>query len=267
MAGARDIFIRSRGHFGRFVDAQTNSAEASLPVTHTTDAFDFRDISSDGEVRPRHCGNFDIDLFYCFYGRPAYRKNGSVQANSLAAYAPIVFLFKPDVLRGAAVAFPFDSGAFKGELYSDLTHHRMQVEDFAFEPTTEQIGKIIAFFYGDDKRYFDQVPARTKKLARNEFEASSYQELTLYKGKNERDDRSTTIEILFERAIRLRENLLAIVVPASFLKDNKVKEAIARLDVHTLPYTDGVNLTPGSQIPRLCDIVRNFYIKQSLMRK
>jgi hypothetical protein len=249
------------------VDSKTASAESPLPLTHTTDAFDFRDISAEGEVKPRFCGNFDEDLSYFFYGRPAYRKNGNVQANSLAAYAPIVLIFKPAIAEEAIAAFPFDSGAFKAELYTDLMHHRMQVEDFLFQPSAGRIGKLVVFFFGDNKRYYDQNPSSHEKIGKDDFEASSYRELTTYRGKNDRDDRSTTIELLFGKSVILGGNILAIVVPNSFLNDRSVKSKLQNLDVHILPYSDGANLTPASQIPRLCEIVRHFYIREHLLKK
>jgi hypothetical protein len=267
VATGHKIIGKGRGHFERFVDAQSKSAEAPLPLTHTTDAFDFRDISEDGEVKPHPCNVFDHDVSYYFYGRPAYRKNGSVQANSLAAYAPVVLIFKPDISKDAVAAFPFDSGAFKGELYTELLHHRMRVEDFGFLPSEERVGKLIAFFFSDNKGYYNQISPHHRKIGKNEFEALSYRELTIYRGKNERDDRSTTIEILLDKAVKLKDNLLAIVVPSSFLKDKAVKATLKSLDVHIVPYTDGANLTPASQIPLLSEVVRNFYIKHGILKK
>jgi hypothetical protein len=258
---------QGRGHFQRFVDAQTESQEKALPLTHTTDAFDLREIQQDGAIKPRLCAVFDQELSYYYYGRPAYRKNGSVQANSLAAYAPIVFIVRPAIIDDGVAAFPFDSGAFKGELYSHLVHHQMRVEDFGLSPSLERIGRLVCFFFKDNKRYYDQNPPAQAKIGKSEFEAQSYRELTTYRGKNERDDRATTVEILLDKAVDIRKNLLAIVVPASFLKDKKIKKLLQNLDVHILPYTDGANLTPASQIPRLSDIVRAFYVKQGYLNQ
>jgi hypothetical protein len=267
MKARHSIIKKGRTHFERFIERQSTSSESPLPLTHTTDAYDLRDIIDDQEIKPRYCGVLDHDLSYCFYGRPAYRKNGEVQANGLAAYAPIVLILKPSVSDEAIAAFPFDSGAFKGEKYSDITHHRMSVQDFGLEASHEKIGKLVAFFFGSNKHYYDQIPAQKHKIDSNEFEALSYKELVTFKGKNERDDRSTTVEVLFERSLKLRANLLAVIVPNSFLKDKVVKAMLEKLDVHIRPYTDGARLTPASQIPLLHDVVRHFYIQQGILKK
>jgi len=116
-----------------------------LPLTHTTDAFDLRDIVADQKIQPRYCTVFDEDLSYHFYGRPAYRKNAETQANGLAAYAPVILIFKPAIADNAIAAFPFDSGAYVGERYSDVMHHRMSVKDFGLEPSFEKIENLLHF--------------------------------------------------------------------------------------------------------------------------
>ena len=144
----------------------------------------------------------------------------------------------------------------------------MKVEDFSFDPSDERIGKLVALFFGSNKRYYDQTPPNNRKIGKNEFEALSYRELTIYRGKNERDDRSTTVELLLDKSVKLRDSLLAIVIPSSFLNDKTVKTKLQNLDVHVLPYTDGANLTPASQIPRLSDVAfKNFYIRQNILKK
>lgn len=265
--GRHKIIAKGRSHFERFIDKQeTDSLEKLLPLTHTTDAYDLRDIIDAREIRPRLCPVFQEDLSYYFYARPAYRKNGDTQANNLAAYAPIILIFKPSISDEAIAAFPFDSGAFKGERYLDLSHHRMSVEDFGLPPSSERIGKLVAFFYGDNKRYYDQLPSSTCKIGSDEYEAETVRELTTYRGKNERDDRSSTIEIILDKSIELRGNLLGIIVPNSFMEDENVRAKLNTLDVHIRTYIDGANLTPASQIPRLGDIVRHFYVEQGILK-
>jgi hypothetical protein len=268
MKSARHRIIASgRIHFERFVDSQPASSEKPLPLTHTTDAFDLRDIIDDRKIQPRYCAVFGEDLSYCFYGRPAYRKNAETQANNLAAYAPIIFIFKPTIAEKAVAAFPFDSGAYEGERYADIMHHRMSVKDFGFEPSFEKIGKLVAFYFGNNKRYYDQIPSSGKGISKSEFEAASIKELVTYRGKNDRDDRSSTIEIIFDKAIALRDNLLGLIVPSSLVKDKAFRAKLKALDVQIRTYTDGANLTPASQIPRLSDVVRHFYIEQGILKK
>jgi hypothetical protein len=261
------IIASGRARFESFIDRQPASSEKPLPLTHTTDAFDLRDIIVDKKIKPRHCAIFDEDLSYHFYGRPAYRKNAETQANSLAAYAPVIFIFKPTIADKAIAAFPFDSGAYAGERYSDVIHHRMSVKDFGLEPSFEKIGKLVAFFFGNNKRYYDQIPTPGKAIGKLEFEAESIKELVTYRGKNDRDDRSSTIELIFDKGIELKGNLLGIIVPNSFMKDRAFKTTLSTLDVHIRTYTDGANLTPASQIPRLGDVVRHFYIEQGIFEK
>jgi len=267
MKPRHNIIANGRVHFERFVDSQPTSSETPLPLTHTTDAFDLRDIVADQKIQPRYCTVFDEDLSYHFYGRPAYRKNAETQANGLAAYAPVILIFKPAIADNAIAAFPFDSGAYVGERYSDVMHHRMSVKDFGLEPSFEKIGKLVAFYFGNNKRYYDQIPLSGKRIRNSEFEAQSVKELVTYRGKNDRDDRSSTIEIIFDKGVGLRGNLLGIIVPNSLVKDKTYKARLSVLDAPKRTYTDGENLTPASQIPRLSDVVRHFYLEQGILKK
>jgi hypothetical protein len=267
MKARNKILSGAKIYFEQFVDRQPASSEKPLPLTHTTDAYDLRDIISDKEIKPRYCGIFEQDLSYFFYARPAYRKNGETQANSLAAYAPIILIFKPSLSEKAIAAFPFDSGGFKNEMYTDLTHHRMSVKDFGLHPSYERIGKLVSCFFGGNKSYYNQDPASGLKFQKDEHEAESYKELITYRGKNDRDDRSSTIEMVFNRSTPLKDNLLAVVAPNSFLKDKAIKARLETLGVPIRPYSDGDRLTPASRIPLLVDVVRHFYIKQGILKK
>ncbi|WP_375411493.1 hypothetical protein [uncultured Bradyrhizobium sp.] len=261
------VIKKGKLRFERFIEAQKEANEKLLPITHTTDAYDLGDIIENGEIRPRPCDVLDHDLSYFFYGRPAYRKNSEIQANNLAAYAPIVLIFKSTVSDKAIAAFPFDSGAFKGEMYSEFTHHRMAVQDFGLQPSHRTIGKLVAFFFGTNSRYYNQNPRAKRSIQADEFEAQTYQELVTFRGKNQRDDRSTTVELLLDECLKLQDNLLAVIVPSSMIKDRAVKAKLSNLDVHIRSYTDGANLTPASQVPLLSDVVRHFYIEQGILEK
>jgi len=35
----------------------------------------------------------------------------------------------------------------------------MSVTDFGLEPSYKRIGKLVAFFFGDNKSYYDQIPS------------------------------------------------------------------------------------------------------------
>ena len=46
----------------------------------------------------------------------------------------------------------------------------MAVEDFGLEPSFEKIGKLVAFFFGDNRRYYDQLPSAECKIGNDQFE-------------------------------------------------------------------------------------------------
>lgn len=188
--------------FDELISKQKSSSEHPLPLTHTTDAYDLRDILAGGSITPRPCPVFNRDLIYTFYGRPAYRKNGNVQANNIAAYAPIILVLDPKCSEEGSMLFPFDSGAFRSEFYDDVRHHKMRVEDFGLHPSYERIGKLIGCFYGSNLAYFDQKPI-APELSSMDYEGHTYSHLINSRGKNERDDRSASLELIFERLSKL----------------------------------------------------------------
>ena len=260
------ILRRAKSNFSDFVGRQSQSKNQSLPLTHLTDAYEFREIVADREIKPQYCTVFDSDLSYYFYGRPAYRKNGDVQANNITAYAPIVLVLKPELISEGSVVFPFDSGGFKADKYADFTHHKMRVEDFGLSSSFESVGQLVAFYYGTNEKYYDQIPRGNISIPAGEFEAQAFKDVICSPGKNARgDDRSSTIEIILDKAIKIDNNILALVVPASLLSDKKNKARLKEFSSHVLPYRDGASLTPASQIPRLGDIVRRFYIQKRLL--
>src|ERR1700733_9805164 len=83
----------------------------ALAWCHTTDAFALREIILNGSFRPTRCGVFEEDLFYCFYGRPAYRFT-DVASLQVTSKAPVVVLLAPEIVNNGKRMFPFDTGAF-----------------------------------------------------------------------------------------------------------------------------------------------------------
>lgn len=126
-----------RRNFAALVRAAPVSP-VSLPLTHVTDGYSFRDIMGNEALVPSPCRIFGSDLVYLFYGRPAYRSAAELESNGIDAYWPVCFVMEP----GAAAAmriYPFDSGAFHHGRFSRLTHLKMIKEDFELDPDLQPL--------------------------------------------------------------------------------------------------------------------------------
>lgn len=247
-----------RTDFKNYVSALPASEEAPLPLTHVTDAYGLRSVVDEGRISPTHCEVFNRDLLYLFYGRPAYRKNGEIQPNGLRSYCPTVFILDPKYCDAAIQMYPFDTGAYHLNVFSEFLHKYMQVRDFRLEVGIETPGKLVATFFGNNQGYYDRV-VKQAVYSGSEFEVDSYQQLIGYKGQNSRDDRASSIELALADAVFLGTGVLAIVLPESIVDDAYIGGELRRRNIEIISYTDGPGFDPKSQTAYLYNLVRDYY--------
>ena len=83
-----------------------------LPILHTCDAYDLRNIIQDKEIRTAKCDVFEgKEYLYTFYGIPSYRKKEKLATGKLAQF-PVCFVLCYDKLPTISRLFPFDTGVF-----------------------------------------------------------------------------------------------------------------------------------------------------------
>jgi hypothetical protein len=244
--------------FGSFIAAQPAVA-GSLPATHVSDGFGFRAILGKGELRPEPCPNFDAEpLIYLFYGRPAYRVNSQILSSAIDAYTPVCFILRAATVDRPRRVFPFDTGAFNGDRFSEAMHRKMLRDDFALEPREDSPRKLISLFFGTHERYMRNEPIEKVDLPGLAFEALSYHTLINSRHENDFDERISAIEIQLDRPLPLAGNVEAVVMPDRFAIP-EVLEALEEMGAVALTYDYIARLRPEAYTGNIYQLVRDYY--------
>jgi hypothetical protein len=223
------------GRFARFVDNHPASAD-ELPLIHSTRCEKFNDIAKTRSLTPQHCSIFNEPLLYLFYGRPAYRSKLGVSPSTSIAYCPVCFVFKPYTISKEIVrVFPFDSGASKTGLF-EPSIPRLDAENYQLSSTLASARRATSLFFDTNLNFFMGEPKRGLFIPSTEEEALSYYGLISHDGNDEYDDRRSAIEVQASTAITLRDTLLAVILPLSFLQDPNIKKVVVK-EWRTYPIT------------------------------
>ncbi len=231
-----------RPGFREWVDKQTSPDWKALPLTHICKGISALDIISTMSINTAQDSVFDEPTAYLFYGRPAYRVNGD-GALKFEAACPFCFVFDPSVIEQAAAIFAFDTGAFSNRLYNRLLMEEMSIEDFLLDMDVSRPHKLISAVFGSLELYFDGDTRRVTPPEQGadswEYHARAYLHLLTSPGRNEPDDRVCSIEVIFDKAVQLKDNLKAVVVPHTHWEEQRKApwvETLASSGVTILPY-------------------------------
>jgi hypothetical protein len=238
-----------------------------LPYTHVTDGYAFRGITKSDTLSPEKGSFFNNEsLLYLFYGRPAYRKNSNEPSVSITSFAPICFLIRPDADLSPLRIFPFDSGAFLNGVFRDALHPSMRIEQFALEIDLTIVPKLIKYFFGSNRSYYDGVPIpQSLGGGALDFESESYQVLIQDRTANNRDERSSAVEIQVAHPVPLRGNLQAVVLPSRFAEDPDIKAKLLEWSIPPIPYQLGERFKPGEYVGLITHLVRQFLSDAGLL--
>ena len=231
----------------------TASAE-TLPLTHITDAYMFRQIMEVEALAPSGCPVFEEELLYLFYGRPAYRAADEETSNGIDAYWPICFVMMPSDVTPKRV-YPFDSGAFHHKRYAEFMYHRMIKEDFELESDPSMPGRLVSLFWSDIQGYFENKGPRDFVPGPFEFEDKAYYELIRHKGRGPFDERGSTIEIQIDHEIPIKGNTLAVILPYEFATDAIIAK-IESMGALALPFNVVSRNTPSEIVGHIYSIAR-----------
>ncbi|WP_296815380.1 hypothetical protein [Brevundimonas sp.] len=260
-----------RPEFRDWVDRQPASLEPLLPVMHTAKALIARDIVRQGAIVPRECEVLGKAVAYFFYGRPAYRlsDNGTVTQNLMC---PICFVFSPELLANASNIHPFDTGAFYNRLYRHAMIEDIEIPNFDLVGDIDRIPKLIARVFSNNTTYFDGDRFAIRRAAHDaepdEYLAQSYIDLITSKGRNEPDDRVSTIEVAIDKTASLEPGLLAVVVPDNIWSAEYSSDWLRPLSdggVEILPYRHVMGREPSHYRDAIEVQVRAFLLGRGLI--
>lgn len=230
-----------------------------LPLTHATDGFRLRQIIADGALRPTHCKVLNEPLLYMFYGRPAYRPNGSLaEIPSLSSYAPTCLILPPKSVVIKRV-LPFDSGAFRRGAMDEYKHHEMRLEDFLLEPDLVSPRKFIKFLYGNIENYFHNKPLPEPDFPASLFEAEALHSLARSESNQGLDERATTIELHTADSFVLADGISAVILPENLLSDTAICEPLKATGAALIPYDYIRQSRPSEYAGLFYDRIKSHY--------
>lgn len=220
-----------------------------LPLTHKVTWYDALEILKADKIVPIECDVFENqELIYLFYGIPSYNVAEKVKSRGDFSYNPVCFLLKGNNIEFIN-CFPFDSGAFYLDMYSDYLNNGMNIYDFAIKTDFSYISRFISTFYLSNNDYYRGICKEQSLLPKynplSDFHLSSYINLISKKGESKFDSRSHTIELISKTQIDLKKNLLAIFIPRDIEHNEYIKECM-KLGIDVITYNTFFNDSPSS---------------------
>ncbi|MDQ0350155.1 hypothetical protein [Ancylobacter vacuolatus] len=202
----------------------TQATQSPLSLVHCTTVDQGVQMLASGELRPTHCGVYDDDLLYLFYGRPAYKPAERAGASYMVELAPMCLVLKPSLLASARRSLPFDSGGFSR--YENLIGRGLSRQDFELSGDETAPSRLVTAFYGNNRNYYEQLPLQQPQFDVSRRTARALARLISDTSIRNDDDRCGTIEVQFSQPIRIAEALQAIVAPAAMLADPEVQRIL-----------------------------------------
>jgi hypothetical protein len=228
--------------FSDYVRRQRPSPR-ELPLVHTTECHHLDSIVKSQSLNPRHCGVFKEPLLYFFYGRPAYRDPSKNAPMKDISFCPICFVFRTGDRVPVKRVFPFDTGASQKPLalYEPQVPAADALLKFSVSAAIESARRIVRAFFVTDGNYFAGRARVGLGFTPGEVDAKAYYDLINGGGSSDCDDRRSAIEVQSSATIDLRGQLLAIVMPTSFLENRQLMKTLLQ-DWHGFPLTYGADV-------------------------
>lgn len=207
-----------------------------LHLTHCTGMVPAIGVLEQLALLPSACPVYGEDLLYLFYGRPAYKPLTVEGAGDMPEFLPVCFVLDPALLATAKRVVPFDSGGFPR--YRRHLGPNPKLKDYEVASDGTAPGRMVSAFYGTNRRYFDQRPAKgVDDFPASRPTARAYARLIADRSLDDDDDRRGAIEVHFGSDVPLADTLRAIVAPPLMFEDPAIETALAACpDVALLSY-------------------------------
>jgi hypothetical protein len=252
--------------FSDYVQKQTMAPE-ELPMVHTTEYFRLPSIQSSNTLQTSACKIFGESLLYFFYGRPAYRDASQISPTRDMGFYPICFVFRPGTIaKGAKRMYPFDSGASQSGLYEPAIERTAALVDYPVLAVIESARRIVSCFFETDEQYLSNKPRPGMHFSAAESDVHSYYKLINGGGDPACDDRYSAIEIQIAGCIDIPPNIMAVVLPTSFLEDDALKHTILSVwRAQPLTYSADIGMRPIEYHGTIRHLIREFYRREGLL--
>jgi hypothetical protein len=228
MAKPKDVKLRE------FLTNSNLAVPKSPPWIHSTASARLLSILEQEKLLALKCNVFKGEkLCYLFVGRAAYK--GKDAMNPESWQLPSVFVMRFNTPPPLKRIHPFDTGAFQRGRMPDYLS-MFALEDFALGVDSDQIGRIISFYFGTAQRYVDRRAHDQEKLKEEHLLDMSHAKVLavskLYKEGStiNCDDRAAAIELQVAEDIPLKkENLLGVVIPEEYERTPGVRDALLNI--------------------------------------
>lgn len=252
--------------FNRYIKKYPNELPI-MPLCHTCDGFAFMHATTNNTISIAPCDKYPGEsLAYVYYGRPAYRSDKMKKgASKMPMHFPTCFVLKPEAITNIKRILPFDSGAFKTNLFDNYFHPRHTCEDFQLEPTLDMPGRLVHLYYGSNKQYYHGQP-EPKTIPETEFEIKAYCELIRETAVSELDDRASSIELQSDISINLsKDNVLLVILPVVFMDDQNIKETIINNWGASIRTYSAHRSRPNEYIALFYEIISEYLLKEKYL--
>ncbi len=211
-------FSNENNRFRDFIGG-FDARDETLPLVHTTRAKLFDKILDGETLNPTHCDQFEEDILYLFYGRPAYRTPAAV-SKRLEFNWPFSFVIDPSKVKSIRAVYPMDTGAFALDLYKGFFDPTTDRDDFALEGALVSAKKVTSFLYSSDRDYFTNDPKPSLTVPSRQFEAQAIKALAELPlsvqpehANHPRDERSNSIEVQVDEVLSIKDTVLRLIAP------------------------------------------------------
>lgn len=221
-----------------FISQQVTSVEEFqyLPLMHSCECYDGRKIIHCNQLQTQDCKVFNDNLLYFFYGKPAYPIGEKAPGNRTdIEYCPICFIVpveKVNIYR----AFPFDTGAYKANIYKDFLHRNMDISAFELDGTPEGIQHYIQVFFGNNDNYVRGEAVLTQHIS-NDPHVSALVSILNAVGAQLFDERAITVEAISHENISISDVVECIILPENLLRDENILSFLDSNQMHYITYT------------------------------
>lgn len=196
-----------------------------LPLFHTCEAYNFRNVLYEGHLHPIRQEKYGGDeLLFFFYGKPSYRSGSMDEANKFHSALPCCLIFNDQSVPGVKEVFPFDTGAFKAKIFAAFFNKAMKLEDFSLGNKVEDLAAYVEYMFSNNYSYFQgDVKPVLDNLPSMAFEMEHLFELARSRSEGAFDDRASSCEVMVAQSVRVNENSIgAIILPGVFVDDPTV---------------------------------------------
>lgn len=268
--------LSERDYYTGFIQSRcegTTSADLRLPFFHTCRGEVFRKVIASRQLDATLCEEFEEELLYLFYGRPAYRVSGSETTRDLGRF-PVCFIINASAATSIKRVFPFDTGAFLRSIlkeycgcFANKNEAMSALLGYQLGSDLDILAKFIRTVYGDDNQYLQVAPVlRSEDLMGMCFELKRMLDMANAQSSKDWDNRAVTSEIQIQASVDIGSGSVdAVILPTQFISgDEPLQQFFYENDIQVLSY-DVARMKPENATELVDREARAYYAQNGII--